>query len=91
MKTKFAIAHLGSILFVILACIVATTQVTHAQESAPVEGWPRLYESEGNKFIVYQPQIQSWENHKIMKVVPALGDEAGAGHDEGKTKKNEEN
>ena len=50
-----------------------------------------MYESEGNKFIVYQPQIQSWENHKIMKAVSALADEAGAGPDEGKTKKNEEN
>lgn len=68
MKHKFAIAHLNQILLVILACIVATTQATNAQESAPVEGWPRLYESEGNKFIVYQPQIQAWEDHKIMKV-----------------------
>jgi len=72
MKTKFTIAHLGSILLFILACIVTTTQVTHAQESAPVEGWPRLYESDGDKIIVYQPQIQSWENHKIMKAVAAV-------------------
>jgi hypothetical protein len=72
MKTKFAIAHLGRILLFILACTVTTTQVIHAQESAPVEGWPRVYESEGNKFIVYQPQIQSWEDHKIMKAVSAV-------------------
>lgn len=72
MKTKFAIAYSGRILLVILACIVTTTQVIHAQESAPVEGWPRVYKSEGNKFIVYQPQIQSWEDHKIMKAVSAV-------------------
>lgn len=72
MKRKFAISHLGPILLIILVCIVAITQVAHAEESVPVEGWPRLYESDGNKIIVYQPQIQSWQDHKIMKAVSAV-------------------
>jgi len=56
----------------LLLTILMLYSVGNAQESAPVEGWPRVYESQGNKFIVYQPQIQSWEDHKIMKAVSAV-------------------
>ena len=56
----------------IFITIIMLSSIAYAQESAPVEGWPRVYESEGNKLIVYQPQIQSWEDHKIIKAVSAV-------------------
>ncbi len=35
-------------------------------ESPPIE-WPRTYEKGGHELIVYQPQVEAWENHKILK------------------------
>lgn len=61
MKTKFAITHLYRILLVILACVVITTQVTNAQESAPEEGWPREIIVPEGKIKMYQPQLESFE------------------------------
>ena len=58
MKYKLTIAYLSRVLLIFLACIVTAThaQETSPKEGSPAEGWPRLYESEGNKIIIYQPQ-----------------------------------
>ena len=45
--------------------------------------WPRKYEKDGDKLVVYDPQIDSWENHEVLKarsavVVTASGEKADA-------------
>ena len=37
-----------------------------AQGEEPTKGWPRSYESAGNKVIVYQPQLDEWQDHALL-------------------------
>ena len=37
-----------------------------AQSEEPTKGWPRSYESAGNKVIVYQPQLDEWQDHALL-------------------------
>jgi len=35
-------------------------------------GWPREYKSEKGRLVVYQPQIDSWENYRKLKARAAV-------------------
>ena len=35
-------------------------------------GWPRLYQSGGDRMLMYQPQVQSWEDHSHMVMMAAV-------------------
>ncbi|EDM26211.1 carbohydrate-binding family V/XII [Lentisphaera araneosa HTCC2155] len=45
--------------------------LAEVKESPPIE-WPRTYEKGGHELIVYQPQVEAWENHKILKFKAAI-------------------
>ena len=62
-----------SLVFGLIGFTVFLAQA-NAQESAPApaEGWPRLYDTNGDKLVVYQPQIQAWEKYAHMKAVAAI-------------------
>ena len=58
-----------------------------AQEAPQAElaelNWPRKFEDAGDTVIVYDPQIESWENHELLKarcavVVTPSGEKADA-------------
>ncbi|HZE97445.1 MAG TPA: hypothetical protein VE981_10500 [Planctomycetota bacterium] len=34
--------------------------------------WPRQHEDAGDKVVIYDPQIDSWENHEILKATSAV-------------------
>src|SRR4029078_8771997 len=63
----------------------ATSQTTPSSAPAPAVatpppappvdgGWPRLYPTtkSGANIIVYQPQISSWENQRVMELYAAV-------------------
>ncbi|MBI1374768.1 MAG: hypothetical protein GC159_18770 [Phycisphaera sp.] len=52
---------------VVLATLLAAA-TSHAQDP----GWPREFQSEGHRVIVYQPQADSWENHKRLGFLAAV-------------------
>jgi hypothetical protein len=35
-------------------------------------GWPRTFEKGGNTVVVYQPQVDSWKNHDVIKFRAAI-------------------
>ena len=49
----------------ILAVGCASTN-TQSTETATDLTWPRTFENEQNKVIVYQPQIDSWKEHTLL-------------------------
>lgn len=55
-------------IFVILFNFSALAEI---QESPPLE-WPRTYEKGGHELIVYHPQVDAWENHKVLKFRAAI-------------------
>ena len=43
-----------------------------AESDSSQEGWPRLFESNGNQVVVYQPQLTEWENYKTIRAKAAV-------------------
>lgn len=41
--------------------------VSLAQEEAADPGWPRMFEANDNKVVVYQPQLDEWSDYKTLK------------------------
>jgi hypothetical protein len=74
-KTLSALIAIStSFLIAVFAC------VSFAQEEAADPGWPRMFESNGNKVVVYQPQLDEWVDYKTLKgkaaaVVELKGDD----------------
>ena len=74
-----------ALLLPLLACGAEAQQ---PQEQAQIPeltelNWPRKYERDGNTVVVYDPQIDSWEDHELLKarsaiVVTAAGEKADA-------------
>ncbi len=52
------------LLFVWMITLIAGTAC--AQTEGPTKGWPRSYESGGNKVIVYQPQLDEWQDYGLL-------------------------
>ena len=59
----------GEILFLILSVIALLAYPGHsfAENDKPVKGWPRLYESDGNKVVVHQPQLDDWQDYQLLR------------------------
>ena len=51
--------------------IVLSSVSVFAQDSE-VEGWPRVYDTDGDKLVIYQPQIQEWHEYARMRAVSAI-------------------
>lgn len=57
--------------------LLLLSQAAWAQDpAAPIEsadvGWPRLFMPDGHRVMVYQPQLDAWENHKTLKATAAV-------------------
>lgn len=46
--------------------LVFVSSTTWAQDPAPGDGWPRLYESAGNRVVVHQPQLDDWQDYRLL-------------------------
>jgi len=74
-----------ALLLPLLAC---GSEAQQPQEQAQTPeltelNWPRKYERDGNTVVVYDPQIDSWEDYELLKarsaiVVTAAGEKADA-------------
>jgi hypothetical protein len=53
-------------LSLLIATLFFLSGAVFAQTEEPVKGWPRSYESGGNKVIVYQPQLDVWQKHSTL-------------------------
>ena len=58
---------------ILLLTLLAGAAVGQEQ---PVEltelNWPRKYEDKGDQMVVYDPQVESWENHVLLKASSAI-------------------
>ena len=59
-------------IMVVAAPIGVLEPVARAQEGQPVEGWPRVYDHDGYKLVVYQPQIREWESYTHIRAMAAV-------------------
>src|SRR4051812_24855598 len=63
----------GALLLALLAACAGAQEPPAAKppEAAPAEltelNWPRKYESNGDQVLVYDPQIESWDNYELLK------------------------
>jgi hypothetical protein len=60
-------SRLASIIFCV--CLAAASLPAQAQ-TAPT--WPRTYQQGGAKLVVYQPQVNSWQNHAVLNGMAAV-------------------
>ncbi len=62
---KLPAKHLAHLLilfsFTFLACSVS------AQTQAPPKGWPRIYQSSGNRVVVHQLQLDDWGEYLFLR------------------------
>ncbi len=53
-------------LAVVLIFLFASTAFGADQETSG-QGWPRMFESKGNKVVVHQPQLDEWEQYELIR------------------------
>jgi len=41
--------------------------ISFAQPTTSDPGWPRTFEANGNKVVLYQPQLEDWEDYKNLR------------------------
>jgi len=57
-------------LVVLLLCGNSVSQETNVEYED--EGWPRVYEKDGDELVLYQPQIDSWEDFSELQARAAV-------------------
>ena len=57
----------------ILLAVVYALSAFQGPALAQDQGWPRSLEDNGNEVVIFQPQIEDWEDHKIVKARAAIG------------------
>ncbi len=57
-----------------LSCAILILAILVTSPAFPAEdsGWPREFEASGNKILVYQPQVESWKDHSVLKASMAV-------------------
>lgn len=55
------------ILVFTISQIFLLTSVAISQEATADPGWPRMFEANGNKVVLYQPQLDEWLDYKILR------------------------
>src|SRR5215470_16559765 len=60
---------------VLAVCAIAALGLTlaparSAEVTAPT--WPKTFQSSGNKVVVYQPQVKSWNNYTVLDGLAAI-------------------
>lgn len=58
-------SHRGT-LFWLFVWLITFSGAVFAQGEESAEGWPRSYKSGGNQVIVYQPQLDEWQDYKLL-------------------------
>lgn len=59
--------------FVLLLALLGSGAVAQDQPQELTElNWPRKYEDKGDQVVVYDPQIESWEDHELLKARAAV-------------------
>jgi len=53
-------------LIVFLFFVFTSTATGFAQETEAL-GWPRMFESGGNKVVVHQPQLDEWDKYELIR------------------------
>ncbi len=56
----------------VITILLVTGSPVAGQSSAMDEGWPRVHEVEDGKIIVYQPQIESWQDYSNLSAQTAI-------------------
>lgn len=65
------------VLFGLCACATTdttadVTNVAAAQPDQAARGWPRMFENQGNRVVLYQPQLDTWESHTNLSARAAV-------------------
>ncbi|WDE96351.1 hypothetical protein PQO03_00010 [Lentisphaera profundi] len=60
----------ASISFVFIL-FLSLSSYAEIKESEPLT-WPRNYEKGGHKLIIYQPEVEEWVDHKVLKFKAAI-------------------
>ena len=51
----------------------AASQPTAPQPAPAEASWPRRYEANGHTILLYEPQVDSWENHAHIEFRAVIG------------------
>ncbi len=62
MKKKSGLIVLINFIFF----VILSSGISFARPVTSDPGWPRMFEADGNKVVVYQPQLEKWENHEKL-------------------------
>ena len=60
-----------------LMCAVPTTALAQGTGQIPVDAWPRIVSSGGDKLTIYEPQVESWQGN-VLRARAAIGVETPA-------------
>ncbi len=60
-----SIRNLG--LFILCLLVMGASLALAEKPVEDSRGWPRLFESEGRRVVVYQPQLDEWENRALLR------------------------
>ncbi len=52
---------------IVITILLVATFPAFGQSSAMDEGWPKVHEVEGGKIVVYQPQVDSWQDYAHLQ------------------------
>jgi hypothetical protein len=68
-----ALSKSAALRFLALPALLAAVASAQDASSERTElNWPRKFESNGDQVVVYDPQIESWENHELLKATAAV-------------------
>jgi len=67
--------------FLLAAMLCAALSVTAAAASDD-QGWPRVFQKDGKELTVYQPQVDFWQDYKVLHARFAIAVKTGAKKEE---------
>ena len=52
--------------------IILLPSIVSAEIESPADGWPRIFANDYGIVVVYQPQLDEWENYKLIRARAAV-------------------
>jgi hypothetical protein len=68
----YCVQHLSVLVRLVLIAAICAAAGLAGRAWAADEGWPRQKQLDGNTLVIYQPQLDSWKDQKVLKARVAV-------------------